>query len=621
MLKRVCGAVILVWVLSLLALSAAAATKPPQVTVTLSSSLPSPELVGTSITWTATIQGGQQGHTYDYQFSAALQGQTQIVRDFNLPNTFTWVPWQVEGTYVVTVVARDITSQPYTVYPPVSAQYQINPYVTASGGSAVNATSHPLVALFSAGPCTTGHSIRVRFHQNGSQTLTSTNAVPCSSKSANFLVAGMIPSTQYQMHWEEFGNNYDQNGSDQSFTTGPLPPNLGEQFTVKVPASQHDALYPYVLFQILPGSQGVFTFLSTAADLSGNITWYAPAQALFTRMEPGGNYFTITNTLLTEYDLAGNTTLQTNASIINEQLAAKHYPQITCFNQHETRRLPNGNILLLGSRDVASPIYQGGSPAHPVDIIGDVILILDHNMQLVWAWDSFAHQDLNRKATLGETCVHNAPGCPLFNNNYLIANDWLHSNSVQLMEDGNILLSERHQDWLLKINYGNGAGDGHIMWRMGPYGDFTITNPSQHPCGDPNIYSWFSHQHDASFQLQNGITKILTVYDDGNLRIHSCGSGDSRGMVISVAEVPHTVYMQTSADMEAFSPALGSAQILPSTLYPTYASFDSGLLNIGGNASQSTETDLSGNIVYQLQANWTSYRIYRMQDLYTEPVP
>src|SRR5262249_20370277 len=139
-------------------------------------SVPSPELLGTSITWTATVSGGPPNHTYDYQFSAALQGQNQIARDFNTPNSFVWVPWTVEGTYVVNVVVRDITQQPYIVYSPVSTQYVIQPVVTAAGQSAVNTTNHRLVALFSAGPCTVGHFIRVRFNQSGSQATSTTNA-------------------------------------------------------------------------------------------------------------------------------------------------------------------------------------------------------------------------------------------------------------------------------------------------------------------------------------------------------------------------------------------------------------------------------------------------------------
>ena len=229
--------------LSLLLGVAAAATKAPSVTITLNPSLSSPQMLGTSILWTATVSGGPPGDTYDYQFSAALQGQNQIVRDFNTPNTFTWVPHTVEGTYVVTVVVRDITTQPYTVFPPVSVQYVLNAWVTTSGGSAVNPTAHPLVALFSAGPCTAGHSIRVRFKQNGAQASSITNAVPCSQRSANFLVAGMLPSTQYLMHWEEFATGFLTSGPDQPFTTGPLPANFPvPQMTVKIPPTGHDEI-------------------------------------------------------------------------------------------------------------------------------------------------------------------------------------------------------------------------------------------------------------------------------------------------------------------------------------------------------------------------------------------
>ena len=134
------------------------------------------------------------GTRIDYQFSAALQGQTQIVRDFSLPNSFVWVPWKVEGDYVVTVVVRDITHSRLWFILPSRCNTSSTPSSPRPGQSAVNITNHPLVALFSVGPCTAGHSIRVRFHQNGSQTTSTTNAVPCSSSSANFLVAGMLAS-------------------------------------------------------------------------------------------------------------------------------------------------------------------------------------------------------------------------------------------------------------------------------------------------------------------------------------------------------------------------------------------------------------------------------------------
>lgn len=570
-------------------------------------------MLGTSIIWAAFVSGGPPGDNYDFQFSVTPpNGPSQIVQDFDVFDSFTWVPWQVEGTYTVTVVVRDISHNPYIVYPPVSVQYVLNPWVTQSGGSAVHPTAHPLVALFSAGPCPTGDFIRVRFHSAASLASMTTNSVACSNSSANFLVAGMPPSARYMMHWEQLANNQVvSSGTDQAFTTGPLPATFpAEHFTVNVPPTPRDSAFPVVLFHLL-------AFWPTATDVAGHVIWYFPNPTLITRMQLGGNFFTMTNTQLSGWDLAGNLVMRTNYSIMNEQLAAKGYPQMTGFNIHETRVLPNGNILILGGRDETSTVYQGGTPQHPVDIVGDMILVLDHNMQLLWAWDSFSHQDLSRVATLNDKCTQGTGGCVPFNPNFSVANDWTHTNSVQFTADGNIVISERSQDWVFKINYANGTGNGSVIWRLGHDGDFTIVNPLPNPCGDPNVFSWFTHQHDAAFQRQNVLPEIFTVFDDGNLRVQQCSGGNSRGMVLYVSEPTRKVFIQTAADLGGYSAALGSAQLLSSP-YGTYGSFGNGFLS---GAAQVSEVDLSGHIVYQLQANDNSYRIYRQRDLYTPTLP
>ena len=164
--------------------------------------------------------------------------------------------------------------------------------------------------------------------------------------------------------------------------------------------------------------------------------------------------------------------------------------------------------------------------------------------------------------------------------------------------------------------------DGRILWRLGPFGDFTILNPPNNPCGDPHVFPWFTHQHDAAFQVDAGVVKTFTVFDDGNLRHKQCGgTGNSRGMVLFMAEAARTIYIDLSADLGQFSGALGSAQLLISPRNSTYAAFGNGLLNLPDKAAQATEVDLNGNIVYQLQASDWSYRTYRMQDLYTPTLP
>jgi arylsulfate sulfotransferase len=605
--------------------SLAASTNSAGVVIDLSPSITSPQFLGTSVTWTATVHSPFLGHIYDYQFAVILDNQYQIVRDFSAANTFTWVPYTVEGTYRVVVNVRDITKQPYTIYPSAITTYVMLPWVTAPGTSAVHPTPHPLVALFSGPPCQTGHTLLARFHPVNSNVSSATNAVACSQNSANFYVAGMLPSTQYLIHWEEYsGNNLVSSGADLPFVTGALSSNYPKPtFTVNVPPTQYDSQYPVVYWEFFPA--GGPTYWPTATDLAGNVIWYFPGPMFVARREVGGNFFTFPDDMtFREYDIADNITLETNVEILNEQLAKKGYPTMNDFNEHEARRLPNGNILLLGSRDAAFTDHQGGTQQDPVDIIGDMILVLDHNMQLVWAWDSFAHDNLDRKATLNDQCMQNQGGCPKFNKNFAVANDWLHSNAVQLTSDGNLMLSERSQDYVIKVNYQNGQGDGKVLWRMGPYGDITLLNPSQkNSCGDPSVFPWFTHQHDSAYQADAIKTQIgmhvMTVFDDGNLRNSQCGGGqNSRGMLFLVSETAKTASLVTLADLGAFSGALGSGDLLQRS-DGLFTSYGNGFINM--NETQSTEVDLQGKIVYQIQANTVSYRTYRMQDLYTPTLP
>ena len=76
----------------------------------------------------------------------------------------------------------------------------------------------------------------------------------------------------------------------------------------------------------------------------------------------------------------------------------------------------------------------------------------------------------------------------------------------------------RNQDWVVKINYANGTGDGHIIWKLGADGNFTLP-----PGTDPSV--WFSRQHNVTY-INN--TTIL-VFDDGNTRQLTNPNAQSRG--------------------------------------------------------------------------------------------
>jgi arylsulfate sulfotransferase len=286
---------------------------------------------------------------------------------------------------------------------------------------------------------------------------------------------------------------------------------------------------------------------------------------------------------------------ETNAARVSEQLVARGMHPIITFH-HEVRGLPDGGILALAATERILTDVQGPGP---VDVIGDIILVLDRNLQLQWAWDTFDHLDTHRLATQNETCVPTGGGCPPIRL-AAIGNDWTHGNSLQLTPDGDILYSARHQNWLIKIDYHNGDGTGDILWRLGKDGDFQFIS------SDP--YPWFSHQHDANIDAGG----LLKVFDNGNDRIAVDPSANSRGQVIQLDEVNHTATVLVNANLGDASIALGSAQALPDGNYHFHLGYI-----VKNNTTRIVEVDQTGNIVYDMKIGELQYRSFRMQDLYT----
>jgi hypothetical protein len=240
---------------------------------------------------------------------------------------------------------------------------------------------------------------------------------------------------------------------------------------------------------------------------------------------------------------------------------------------------------------------QGSGPR---DVVADMVIVLDSNFQVKWFWNEFDHLDIRRGAVLNETCGSNTGGCPsLQNPGYTVANDWTHTNSVAYTPDGNLMISVRHQDWVIKIDYRDGAGTGAILWRLGKDGDFSVNS------NDP--YPWFSHQHDAQFE-PNG---VLTLFDNGNTRVTANG-GHSRGQAWRLDEVNKVATPVANIDLGAYSFATGAAQLLSNGNYH----LDLGFIN--GNSSAVEEYTPDGTLLFQQSFPTTlNYRSFRMKSLYT----
>jgi arylsulfate sulfotransferase len=644
----------------------------------LTPSVASPQRIGTSITWTAKAADSGSG-LLTFQFNVAPPGGTlAMAQDFNsgtlrsrvwtsLP--FVWVPTGIEGTYQIQVVIKDFqTGQTASQ----TALFTVTPLVTGSSPVVVKTANH-LVALFSAPSCAQGSSMRVSFQPvSGSSPATTTNYISCHPPNTmTFEIGGMYPKTTYKMFSQTNTGGKITKGATVKFTTGALPTNITlPSFQVLVPAGPSTDTTDHVILRNFNQLGGATIYADVATDLNGNIMWYywpTPTQSIIlTRPLPGGTIVTIQNgpvwnfssqrlQLLRQIDLAGNIIRETNTGILQQELLALGATDarpcsavsspapvgsacMDSFHHDAIQTLPNGDMaVFVNIEKIFPPGTQGDTSGLPVDVLGDMVVIVDSNWKAIWYFDTFQHDggppqlDINRPATLGETCAQNEDGCPPM---YLLGTgiapqgkDWLHCNSLYYWpQEGDIIMSCRNQDWVMKIDYQNGTGTGNILWRMGPCGDFSFNNINNDP------WPWFSGQHEVA--LENNGAGPLTMFDNGDTRVSppsgpgsssgclpGAGSGNSRGMALSVNEATMTVTPVISVDLGVFSTGSGSAQLLSDGNYYFLPAVV--LVNLNTEDSYSIEvlpTPSSGTGAQVLNIQGpTGYRGWRMPSLYAPP--
>lgn len=379
-----------------------------------------------------------------------------------------------------------------------------NPQTTAS----LTTTQNPLVAKYAVTPSHLAATAWVEFGTDttyGRQT-SPTVATTSYGQTLTILVAGMRANTTYHMraHVDYSGGSWLDR--DQTFTTGPLPGRgfASSTFTNPFPpvltvTRPTPGLSPQpgveLIDVVAPANTPLLSYLAT--DIDGNIIWYynpGPGHtAVPFKLLPNGNIGLIdvngSGSSLKEVDLAGNIIRELTTSSLNQELAAKGYSISIANFHHEILPLPNGHWIVLAN----TTMPYSNLPGYPgtTHVLGDFVIDLDPNWTPVWVWSSFDHLDVNRH--------------PLF------FPDWTHSNALVYLPDGNLLLSMRHQSWVLKLDYENGAGSGDILWHLAYQGDFTLTQ------GDPT--QWFFAQHFPSLVASSGSQLTLAVMDNGDDRV------------------------------------------------------------------------------------------------------
>jgi arylsulfate sulfotransferase len=607
--------------IGMLAFATAGFSQDNKISVKLTPSLSSPEPVGQQVLWTATVTGGSGRVTY--RFMAAPAGsKLNVMRDFSPVNTFPWSEL-TEGVYHVVVQVRDL----HVGLAQVGAVFTFTSRVTGTD-PVVSPATNPLVAIYSAPSCAVGSSVSVTFSPTTgkAEPPMTTASKPCDGRhSLNFYVAGMLPKTSYNLQQTTTTGSSSTPGPTLTFQTG-VPNYKILPFDVTTAPNKKTSSEDILLmsFKSVRDSPPLYPS-PTAVDLHGNVLWYywdpenpvTPQSEYLTRPVAGGTFLVLMwGGAIREVDLDGNIIRETNVLRMAEQLSQKKTDTINWMS-HEALRLPNGHTVTLGSAERILP-EQGN-----LDVVGDMIIDLDENFQVAWSWSSFDFLNKSRTAILGEKCGMGSTGVDKCGHLKLatVANDWTHANSLLQTSDGNLLLSLRNQDYVLKVDYNNATGDGHIIWTMGPPTGTCVSAVS--PCAPTftlnppknsfyqDTYPWFSHQHDVEFDGTN-----YELYDNGNTRVAPApiglGSGNSRGYVFSADETNMTITVLEAFDLGSFNPGFGSAQLLENGNY----TFTNGTISDGLN-SQVQELLPKGTPNFRGIWRSRSYRSFRLKDLYT----
>lgn len=380
----------------------------------------------------------------------------------------------------------------------------------------VTATNNVQVAQYTISPAKSA-KVSVEFGTDTTYGL-STWAQPTAQFGGpvSLYVAGMKANTLYHMRGVvQFADGTQFVDGDQTFTTGGLPATRVPAITTTVTPGTTPQSGLELLDLVSAGNSSILAPIVT--DLAGNILWAYDSGLPSLRLEPvkllpnghflmGFNGLQVdgANSVIQEVDLGGNLIWQMTAADLNGALAAATCAgcNITVVGtHHDFAPLPNGHLIVIAS---TQQVVSG------VTVTGDAIIDLDQNHKPVWLWNEFEHLDVNRQP-------------------YLFP-DWTHTNAVLYSpDDGNLIISIRHQNWLVKVDYANGSGSGDILWHLGYQGDFTLLDSTGAVNNDPT--AWFYAQHGPSFVSTNTTGKFsLTLFDNGNDRGVSVVAGGTCGL-------------------------------------------------------------------------------------------
>ncbi|MFT4677944.1 MAG: hypothetical protein ACI84C_002074 [Flavobacteriales bacterium] len=252
---------------------------------------------------------------------------------------------------------------------------------------------------------------------------------------------------------------------------------------------------------------------------------------------------------------------------------------------HDFQHLENGHMWLFTydyqTTDMSEIVIGGDAEA---SVAGFVIQELDEDGLLLLQWRSWDYLDITDNED---------------NNLQLSSIDPFHINSMEADTDGNIIISMRHLNEVLKFN----KETSEIMWRWGindANSQFDFTNDDG-----------FSHQHDVR-RLPNG---NIMMFDNANV------TGQvSRAVEFSMDTAAHTVtkVWEYIHPEQLFGSSTGGAQRMANGNSLIYW----GNVGIDQYGARFSEVDYDGNILIEFSypIPWSSYRIRKEEWMFIDHV-
>jgi arylsulfate sulfotransferase len=367
---------------------------------------------------------------------------------------------------------------------------------TFAGGT-VSSSNNPLVARYSA-VTPLNATVQVQFGTTANYGLaTWVQPAPPGGGVTEVLVAGMHANTTYHMQATlQLATGEHIVDADRVFTTGDVP--AASLPSIAVPQTAGANASPGVELLDIYNPSNTTGMQAIATDLAGNLIWYyplTPGEVPFPiKLLPNGHMLIVVAGAnageIREIDLAGNVIFRLGIGDIDAGLTKIGTPFMVENIHHDILKLANGHFIILVNYTQTYTDMPGVS-----SVVGDALIDWDPQAQMpVWTWSSFDHIPLSH-----------APNGTA---------DWTHANAVIYSpDDGDLILSMRNQNWVIKINYKDGAGDGGILWHLGPDGDFALPN-GQAPL------EWNYGQHYPTILTSNsaGIFQMM-FFNNGNNRL------------------------------------------------------------------------------------------------------